>query len=1081
MGDVGLNVKIRIPPAEGKENLSGTADGVKGIGAAAKQASEDAQTSAQKIDTAYRTLGIRSLADIRTEIGNVAGAYKTLAASGSASGEELARASAAAKIKLDALHAEIKNTAATSATTGSRLASMLNVKSSGQLQAELTAIQKALKNLQTDSGAPAAEVNRMSTLATQRIAALKAEMAGVKPPADDAASSVGALGKQLLQIGGTVAGLAAIKEGLAKVVEQTMAYERTQKQMEYALGSSEKARQEFEFVKQVCKDLALDLNATSSSFAKLAASTKGTRLEGEPTRELFKGIAQAAAALGLSVDDTNGVIMALSQMASKGKVSMEELRGQLGERLPGAMQIAAKSMGVTTAEMEKLVENGMDANVFLSRFGPAMQQAFGPDAAKNAQTLQGQINLLKNEFNGLLTDLGQGGIAQGAVTVFKQLREGIEGMREGLADIDDATLEAMKQTLDGLLDTVGTLLNTILESVGEVSDVLDTLTNGVSGLINGFDGLENSAEQVSFVTRCLQGVAVTIGFISDGIKMVGIGFQTASGIAQSFFAAVSLGLSKVTFGDLSKDLETFAMRMTTSAQESFAAANKSALEFKSSAVKVLDDIATGSEKSAERQKAAQVGASSESSKALLQMEANAKKATDAMKALAQRTADIAEASLKVGKSHLDTVKADVDVGRARLGVWEAQNKYSKEGGALAAAELQYAQLNLKAAQARADAARANYAEEQAAMKVVIALQEYKIALKRQEQAVGEEAQAAADQLVQQTKKEQEHRENIYNLAKANSAEKEKTALATEEELIKQKLVVEQVKAVTEYQKTFTSDVRESSGHLSDSAGHANRVSDGMKSASVSAGALIGNLQVMNSEQAKMVMEVSKWAAALDGVADAQRRLDRLTGQGTGVHTIDSGSEERNKNVKSITGKNGQSTAAYNLNAVQLLQQRFEQAQKTGDYSGFSADDLALARTWLQSAQTNKQIADQHSNAYSIGGLSSASGAVKEAQRVVDMLSGYGLANGNSGLGGFAGAGGGSGGFAAMSQQALSKVASAASPVVSQQAVQAAASSTPSKTTTVNFQLGGKTVSANINAADEKTLLDMLEQIKKASA
>ena len=41
--------------------------------------------------------------------------------------------------------------------------------------------------------------------------------------------------------------------------------------------------------------------------------------------------------MGLSADQTSGVLLALQQMISKGTVQAEELRGQLGERLPGAL------------------------------------------------------------------------------------------------------------------------------------------------------------------------------------------------------------------------------------------------------------------------------------------------------------------------------------------------------------------------------------------------------------------------------------------------------------------------------------------------------------------------------------------------------------------------------------------------------------------------------------------------------------------------------------------------------------------------------------------------------------------------
>jgi tape measure domain-containing protein len=49
----------------------------------------------------------------------------------------------------------------------------------------------------------------------------------------------------------------------------------------------------------------------------------------------------------------------VQQMISKGTVSSEELRQQLGERLYGAMQIAARSLGITTQAFSDLLERGM--------------------------------------------------------------------------------------------------------------------------------------------------------------------------------------------------------------------------------------------------------------------------------------------------------------------------------------------------------------------------------------------------------------------------------------------------------------------------------------------------------------------------------------------------------------------------------------------------------------------------------------------------------------------------------------------------------------------------------------------------
>lgn len=64
----------------------------------------------------------------------------------------------------------------------------------------------------------------------------------------------------------------------------------------------------------------------------------------------------AGSALALSKDQMDGVFLALGQMISKGKVQAEELRGQLGERLPGAFDMAAKAMGRHHGETRRHAE-----------------------------------------------------------------------------------------------------------------------------------------------------------------------------------------------------------------------------------------------------------------------------------------------------------------------------------------------------------------------------------------------------------------------------------------------------------------------------------------------------------------------------------------------------------------------------------------------------------------------------------------------------------------------------------------------------------------------------------------------------
>ena len=111
---------------------------------------------------------------------------------------------------------------------------------------------------------------------------------------------------------------------------------------------------------------------------------------------LFEGLTAAATSFGLSQYELEGALNAVQQMISKGSVQSEELRGQLGERLPGAYAIAARSMGMTTAELSKQLELGkVSAEEFVKAFGPELQRTFGA-FAEGAETSGRAINELEN-------------------------------------------------------------------------------------------------------------------------------------------------------------------------------------------------------------------------------------------------------------------------------------------------------------------------------------------------------------------------------------------------------------------------------------------------------------------------------------------------------------------------------------------------------------------------------------------------------------------------------------------------------------------------------------------------------------
>ncbi len=152
------------------------------------------------------------------------------------------------------------------------------------------------------------------------------------------------------------------------------------------------------FLNDLADKSGTDILSLSKAYTKFFASAKTTNLTLEDTRKIFENTALAGAALGLSTDDVNGAMRALEQMLSKGNVQAEEIRGQLGERLPGAFQILAKSMGLTTQELNKQLELGnVLAEEVLPKFADELAKTFGLDTIKRIDTVVAAQNRLSNQ------------------------------------------------------------------------------------------------------------------------------------------------------------------------------------------------------------------------------------------------------------------------------------------------------------------------------------------------------------------------------------------------------------------------------------------------------------------------------------------------------------------------------------------------------------------------------------------------------------------------------------------------------------------------------------------------------------
>lgn len=165
-------------------------------------------------------------------------------------------------------------------------------------------------------------------------------------------------------------------------------------------GSMSKFADNQRYLLDLAKKYGLEINALTGNYAKFTAAASISGMSMQEQRKIFESLSRATTAFGMSAEDSNGVFLALSQMMSKGKISSEELRLQMGERLPIALQAMAKAAGTSVAGLDKLLKKGklLSADV-LPRFADALNEMLPNVDTDNLET---SLNRLKNAFTGLV-------------------------------------------------------------------------------------------------------------------------------------------------------------------------------------------------------------------------------------------------------------------------------------------------------------------------------------------------------------------------------------------------------------------------------------------------------------------------------------------------------------------------------------------------------------------------------------------------------------------------------------------------------------------------------------------------------
>jgi tape measure domain-containing protein len=212
------------------------------------------------------------------------------------------------------------------------------------------------------------------------------------------ASEFASATKQVLLYGTAYKALAFFMDLPNQALSAATALQTFKNQLNAVTGSSENASRSFAFIDGLADRFAVPLESVRQGFVRMYASMEPAGFGAAEIEGLFTGISKAAATFGMSKDQVDRVTYALSQMASKGQIMAEELRGQLGDVLPGSFALFAEAAQMSIPEFTKAMEQGRFSGeamrAVLNNVAILLNTKFASGAEGAAKTLQGALNTM---------------------------------------------------------------------------------------------------------------------------------------------------------------------------------------------------------------------------------------------------------------------------------------------------------------------------------------------------------------------------------------------------------------------------------------------------------------------------------------------------------------------------------------------------------------------------------------------------------------------------------------------------------------------------------------------------------------
>ncbi|MBO8431404.1 tape measure protein [Spirochaetes bacterium] len=194
-------------------------------------------------------------------------------------------------------------------------------------------------------------------------------------------------------------------QGVRSIINTSRQFDLLQRSISGLTGSA----QDWEYLRQEADRTGSSLTKIAGSYKNFYSAAKMSGFDRSGIQTMFSDVLTAGRGIGASQEQVRSALVALEQMLSKGKVSAQELRLQMGNALPGSFEIAAKAMGLTTRQLDDMMSKGeLLANDFLPKFTKELKNTYENGFAANVHSLDAELVRLSNAWQEFQANILQG-------------------------------------------------------------------------------------------------------------------------------------------------------------------------------------------------------------------------------------------------------------------------------------------------------------------------------------------------------------------------------------------------------------------------------------------------------------------------------------------------------------------------------------------------------------------------------------------------------------------------------------------------------------------------------------------------